>query len=644
MRVVPPYRRLGQALPRRMRWTRQRPPTRRRVPRLYRPEGRRIVRPSARVSLLHLASTVGLIVVVWAVGTLFQTFFAARVYPHITIDHVPVGGMTREDAIAALNDTETARVHQPIFVRVGAQSFQVTPARFGTRYDVVAAVDRALAFGHAGTPLVDGWSEVSTIARGANLPLTGTYDRGAIVRFLDNVERKTHVAPLSAVVGVRGVQPVILRDPMPGQRLDVAGAMATLSRVVDTHDAAAVTLPLLQANSALGYPEANAALAQARALLAAPITFQYTAQNRWNLTPDNIARLLSFTPQCRAQSCRFILSIDAARLAQTFQRGGVSRAVESPPSPATYQFYFSSNGPVVNVVADSSGTIINTVSAANLVLQQAAIPPGSPRVVTLPTNTTHASFTTQDAENLNFAVNVGSSASTDVLSPARTSTLGAAQLHNLDVAGSLVNTRQAPPVVQPGQTVDLSALVGPLDATNAYSAGLNTVDAHNITGINGGVEQFASAVLAAAYDAGLPIVQRDHYPYLTVFTPPGLDAVLGDPTPTPTPTPATARKGARGRPVHVPDLVFRNTTGHALLIQVYIDSSQTVRGVYLFNARGYAPARQQSAAGYDVTDNGGPLITLNPDGSVDVVRSRTITVNGRSTTDSMSGHYTSLDP
>ncbi len=641
MRVVPPYRRLGQALPRRMRWTRQRPPTRRRVPRLYRPEGRRIVRPSARVSLLHLASTVGLIAVVWALGALFQAFFAARIYPHITIDHVPVGGMTREDAIAALNDTETARIHQPIFVQVGAQSFQVTPAQFGTRYDVAAAVDRALAFGHAGTPLVDGWSEVSTIARGANLPLTGTYDQGAIARFLGNVEHKTHVTPLSAVVGVRGVQPVILRDPVPGQQLDVEGAMVTLSRVVDTHDAAAVTLPLLQANSALGYPEANAALAQARALLAAPITFQYTAQNRWDLTPDNIARLLSFTPQCRARSCRFNLSIDATKLSQAFQRGRVSKAVESPPSPATYQLYFLADGtPEVNVLADSSGTIINTVSAANLVLQQAAVPPGSPRVVTLPTKTTHASFTTGDAKGLDFARNVGSSASTDVLSPARTATLGAAQLHNLDVAGSLVNTRQAPPVVLPGGTFDLLALVGPLKATNAYSAGLNTVDAHNITGINGGVEQFASAMLAAAYDAGLPIVQRDHYPYLTISTPPGLDAVLGDRTTNPT----IARKGAKGGQVHVPDLVFRNTTSHAMLIQVYIDNSQTVRGVYLFNAPGYAPSRQQSADSYDVTDNGGPLIILNPDGSVDVVRSRTITVNGHSTTDSMSGHYTSLDP
>ncbi len=641
MRVVPPYRRLGQALPRRMRWTRQRPPTRRRIPRLYRPKGRRIVRPSARVSLLHLASTVGLIAVVWSVGALFQGFFAARIYPHIAIDHIPVGGMTREDAIAALNDTETARVHQPIFVQVGAQSFQVTPAQFGTRYDVAAAVDRALAFGHAGSPFVSGWSEVSTMARGANLPLSGTYDQGAIARFLSDIERKTHVAPLSAVVGVRGVQPVILRDPVPGQQLDVAGAAATLSRVVDTHDAAAVTLPLLRADSALGYPEANAALAQAHALLAAPITFQYTAQNTWSLTPDNIARLLSFSPQCRAQSCHFTLSIDAARLAQAFQRGDVSKAVEIPPSPATYQFYFATDGtPTVNVVADSSGTIINTVSAANLVLQQAAVAPGSPRVITLPTKTTHATFTTQDAEALNFVRNVGSSASTDVLSPARTATLSAAQLHNLDAAGSLVNTRVAPPVVRPGQSVDLFALVGPLDATKVYSAGLNIVDAHNITGVNGGVEQFASAMLAAAYDAGLPIVQRDHYPYLTISTPPGLDAVLGDPAT----NPMTARKGPKGKHVHVPDLMFRNTTGHALLIQVYIDNSGTVRGVYLFNAPGYAPSRQQSANGYVVTDNGGPLITLNPDGSVDVVRSRTITVNGHSATDSMSGHYTSLDP
>src|SRR5579875_3621972 len=133
MRVVPPYRELNRTLPRRLRWTRARVPTRRHIPKLYRPEGRTITRPSARVSLLHLAATLGVVFAIWGLGALFQTYFAGRIYPHVTIDHVPVGGMTRDEALAALQNTETARINAPIYVQAADKTWQVAAAQFGTR-------------------------------------------------------------------------------------------------------------------------------------------------------------------------------------------------------------------------------------------------------------------------------------------------------------------------------------------------------------------------------------------------------------------------------------------------------------------------------------------------------------------------------
>src|SRR5207248_2265223 len=151
----------------------------RHVPRLHRPEGRAIARPTARVSLLHLLVTLAVAAVLWGAAALFQTAYAGRIYPHVTIDHVAVRGMTRAEALAALGNTAAAR----------------------------------------------------------------------------------------------------LREPIPGRRLDPAGATAALSVAVDTHAAAAVTLPLQPVESALGHAQAEAARARARALLAAPIQFLWTAQS-----------------------------------------------------------------------------------------------------------------------------------------------------------------------------------------------------------------------------------------------------------------------------------------------------------------------------------------------------------------------------
>jgi vancomycin resistance protein YoaR len=151
--------------------------------------------------------------------------------------------------------------------------------------------------------------------------------------------------------------------------------------------------------------------------------------------------------------------------------------------------------------------------------------------------------------------------------------------------------------------------------------GQNVVGPGDVTGVNGGVDQEASAVLAAAYDAGLPILRRVHYPYLNAYTPSGFDAMVS--------------YGAHG-----PDLVFRNTTNHPILIMT-TSNSQGGTGVYIFNSAGYAPNHQNSAYTSTTSD---PQVTLNQDGSVDTTVTRQITANGHTTHDRLTSHSVPIDP
>src|SRR5689334_16990458 len=107
MRVIPRYRRLNKSIPRRLRWTRSRTPSPRYVPIPHRPVGRKIERPSARVSLMHLVGTVSVAVILWGISGFVQSIYSGRIYPHVTIDHVPVGGMNRAEALAALSYSES---------------------------------------------------------------------------------------------------------------------------------------------------------------------------------------------------------------------------------------------------------------------------------------------------------------------------------------------------------------------------------------------------------------------------------------------------------------------------------------------------------------------------------------------------------
>ncbi len=615
MRVVPPYRELSRTLPRRLRWTRARVPTRRHIPKLYRPEGRTITRPSARVSLLHLAATLGVVFAIWGLGALFQTYFAGRIYPHVTIDHVPVGGMTRDEALAALQNTETARINAPIYVQAADKTWQVAAAQFGTRYDITTAVDRALALAHHGPFVLGGWAEAQTIWNGANVNLSGTHDRAAVMQFLHRVAPAVHTSPQAATVGVRGNDVAILRRPVQGRRLDMPGAVAALGAVINTRDAAAVTLPLQPLDPALGYPQANAALQRAHALLATtPIQFQWAAgYNRsWQLTRSGLLRLLTFAPQCAAASCRFTLGIDVQKLQDAFNRSGVAQSVDQAPTNAFYQLYLAADpsNASVGVVRDSDGLAIDAIRAANLILQQATLRQG-PHVIWLPTRPLYPKFSTADAQALNFNQNVGYGGVSSMPG------LDWARLDNLSVAANVISNT----IVQPGHTFSLSAVAGPLNSHGGYVQGQNVVAPGDVTGVHGGVDQEASAVLAAAYDAGLPILRRVHYPYLNAYTPSGFDAMVS--------------YGAHG-----PDLVFRNTTNHPILLMT-TSNSQGGTAVYIFNSAGYAPNHQDSAYTSTTSD---PQVTLNQDGSVDTTVTRQISANGHTADDRLTSHSVPIDP
>jgi vancomycin resistance protein YoaR len=565
------------------------------------------------VSLLHLLVTLAVAGVLWAGGALFQTAYAGRIYPHVTIDQVPVGGMTRAEALAALRDAETARLHAPIDVQVAGKHWQVTPAQFGTTYDITAAVDRALALAHTGPFMSGGWHEATTIWSGANLPLTGAHDPAALARFLARVARAVHRAPRSASVGVQGNDVAILRESALGQRLDSAGAAAALSAALDRDNATRVTLPLQPVESALGPTQAEAALAHARALLAAPIQFLWTAQSSqsWLLSRSNMLRLLTFTPRCAPQSCRFDLGINVHKLAEAFNRGGVAARVDRPPIPASYVLYVASNprASSVRVQPDSPGVAIDVARAAAAVLQEAAVPPGN-RTIYLPTQPLYSHFTAAAAAALHFDRDVG-------YGGAHYAGLDWARQDNLNVAANVIGST----IVPPRATFSMAGRAGPLTAKGGYTRGQNQVGPDDITGVNGGVDQVAAAVLAAAYDAGLPIVQRVHYPYLSAFTSPGLDAMV------------TYRKRA-------PDLVFRNTTDHPILVMASNDSRGGV-GVYIFNRAGYAPSHQRGPYTSTVS---APQVTLNPDGSVDAVITRSVTVGGHTTQDQLASHTVPIDP
>ena len=115
----------------------------------------------------------------------------------VEIGSVLVGGMTADDAIAAVQDAYLA----PLVVHVGHRNVSVSPHHFHLALDVATAVQTAL-----------------TVAPDTQLPLTPTFDEQIVLKWVKTLAAKADRAPVAGTVVLRGSRPVLTHSH-PGRKL-----------------------------------------------------------------------------------------------------------------------------------------------------------------------------------------------------------------------------------------------------------------------------------------------------------------------------------------------------------------------------------------------------------------------------------------
>jgi lipoprotein-anchoring transpeptidase ErfK/SrfK len=157
---------------------------------------------------------------------------ADRILPGVRVDGVDVGGMTRAEAVAAVQPLVSRTLAGTVTVHAGALTWDKTLADLGVTADVGAAVDRALAV----SDRYPWWSR--TYHRIADKPVTASfdvslaYDTAPIQTFVAAVAKRVRVAPSGAgyaLVGGR-VQFTHDRDGSALMSTQAQGALAEAVR------------------------------------------------------------------------------------------------------------------------------------------------------------------------------------------------------------------------------------------------------------------------------------------------------------------------------------------------------------------------------------------------------------------------------
>lgn len=426
------------------------------------------------------------------------------------------------------------RAVRPVTVRTPSGTAVIAPHDLGLSFDDEATteallrrsrnpVDRLLAlFGrsHAVTPIVD-------------------VDRTRLDAALD--ERRTELERAAVEGGVHFDGSTPIADlPARGLRIDRDGAADVLAREWlegDGPDPAPVDLPMEPFSPTVSADTVRATVAgPATAAVADDVTLLGSAGARSGLAPEDIGAVLTFVPGDRGT---LIPRVDRDGL-----RERARRALARTERPAT-DARFTLAGGTPRVVGSRTGARIDWEKTAAALERVLGGPTGnSTRTLAVVYETLRPRLDTAKAQRLGVR---------EVISDFTTGGFSSASGENIRLVAQEVDGA----LVLPGQTFSLNSYTGPRGSAQGYVASTIIDHGRPATAVGGGISQFATTLYNAAYFAGLEDVDHTEHGYYISRYPEAREA--------------TVFEGAI-------DLVFRNNTRHAILIETgWTPSSVSVR-------------------------------------------------------------------
>jgi lipoprotein-anchoring transpeptidase ErfK/SrfK len=189
-------------------------------------------RPAGLSGWQRIAVIVGLAVVLLATMSVAATArvsaSSGRILAGVTVGGVDVGGLTRDEAVAAVKATTEPKLRRGVFVVGGGKRWPVTPAGLGHGAGVEEAVDAAVA-GPELSWFKDFWHRLTNkpVAHSVNVALAE--DDTKVTRFVKALAPKLAVAPTNASIKLVDGR-VVRQKAKDGRVLDVEASARAVAK------------------------------------------------------------------------------------------------------------------------------------------------------------------------------------------------------------------------------------------------------------------------------------------------------------------------------------------------------------------------------------------------------------------------------
>lgn len=167
---------------------------------------------------------------------------ADRILPGVSVAGTDVGGMTRAEAMVAVQKAAQERLTKRLTVRVAQSSWQTTPQELGLTADVSTAVDQALQASDSVGFVTRVWHRIREDPVDISVDLTFSTAGTGITDLVSSIATDVAQTPRDASVSVADGQVTFVHS-RPGHALGANIGARRLQAALD-EDAAAVRLPV----------------------------------------------------------------------------------------------------------------------------------------------------------------------------------------------------------------------------------------------------------------------------------------------------------------------------------------------------------------------------------------------------------------
>jgi vancomycin resistance protein YoaR len=452
----------------------------------------------------------------FGVGALlaYQGQYADRVYPGVSVAGVDISGLTREAAIARLEDRLAGYADGTAVIAIDGSEVRIPYTALGRRADVDALVDLAWSVGRdGGDPLGRAAQGVRSLLDGTSIDPLVVLDPEAVERAMIEAALVVNRAPVSgsATVTETGfvASPAVRGKMLP--RAEIAEellAQLTDPAAPDTLELAYQPVPV---EPYIDDAEVADAIASANRMAADVVLT--SGKESWTIKGATVRGWIQF--EITTDGYHPTVAPTAPRKALA----NLAKRIDTAPKEASFAFKRSGS---VGVVAGRNGRALNVAASAPLVAQaiaDRAAGTASPVPVALAIKVVEPKLTTEEARKVAPRLRRVSSWTTYYEVSERNGFSNNITIPARDIDGT---------VVAPGAVFDFWKAIGPVTAARGYRYGGAIINGRSQpTGaFAGGICSTSTTLFNAVVRAGYQMLSRhNHYYYITRY-PTGLDATV----------------------------------------------------------------------------------------------------------------------